>query len=189
MREKSKPLALFILAAALAPALAEGADAPSKAVLSAPSSNKAEALASTSQSTKTVGDWVVKCSQIAEGRKTCVMSQTLSNAKSRRPISVWSIGRNPAGKLTGTIRMPTGVSLRAGVVVGTENSKTFNVGYSTCVRFGCFAPFELTTPLMDRFRKTSRVTAVAQIGNRPLSLSFSLRGFPKAYETFLQETK
>ena len=105
---------------------------------------RAETTAAAKPTKQVIGDWVVSCAPAANGHNACVMSQTLASQKLKKTISVLSIGRDRAGKLTGSLRMPIGVSLPAGVVVGIANKDPFTVPYTACHRIGCFAPFDVT---------------------------------------------
>ncbi len=137
-----------------------------------------------------IGDLVVACAPPAQGHKSCVMSQTLSSEKLRKTVSVLTIGKDETGKLKGSLRLPVGVSLPPGVVVGIENQKAFVVPYSACHRVGCFAPFDLTEPMVAQLRKASKISAVVQsLSQQALNLDFSTRGFPSAYETYLKERR
>jgi invasion protein IalB len=137
-----------------------------------------------------IGDWVVACMPPAKGHKSCVMSQTLSSEKLKKTVSVLTIGKDQGGKLKGSLRLPVGVSLPAGVVVGIENQNAFTVPFTACHRIGCFAPFDLTEPMLGQLRKASKISAVAQsVSKQALNLNFSTKGFPSAYETYLKESK
>jgi invasion protein IalB len=151
----------------------------------------AEPAAALAKSTRqVVGDWIVACSPAAKGHKSCVMSQTLASEKLRKTVSVLMIGKDRTGKLKGSLRLPVGVSLPAGVVVGIDNQDPFTVPYSTCHRIGCFAPFDLTEPRIGQMKKASKITAVAEsISKQALNLNFSTRGFPAAYDAYLKETQ
>jgi len=137
-----------------------------------------------------IGDWVVACAPPNDGHRSCMMTQTLSSRKLKKTVSVFTIGKDRAGKLKASIRLPIGVALPAGVIVGIENQKRFAVPYSACHRIGCFAPFDLTEPMLGQLRNASKVSAVAQsVSNQALNLNFSTRGFPAAYETYLKESR
>ena len=126
----------------------------------------------------------------ANGHNACVMSQTLASQKLKKTISVLSIGRDRTGKLTGSLRMPIGVSLPAGVVVGVENRDPFNVPYTACHRVGCFAPFNVTEPLLGQMQKATKITVVAQsVSKQALNLNFSTRGFSDAYAAYVTKSK
>jgi invasion protein IalB len=146
--------------------------------------------ASAQPTRQVIGDWVVACEPPSKGHKSCVMSQTLSSEKLKKTVSVLTIGKDQTGKLKGSLRVPVGVSLPAGVVVGIESQNAFTIPYTACHRIGCFAPFDLTEPMLGQMRKASKISAVAQsVSKQALNLNFSTRGFPSAYETYLKESK
>lgn len=137
-----------------------------------------------------IGDWVVACSGPKEGHKACVISQTLSSEKLKQTVSVLTIGKDQEGKLKGSLRLPVGVSLPAGVVIGIEKQTPFTVPYSACHQIGCFAPFDLGEPMLSQIRNASKISAVAKsVSQQALVLNFSTRGFPSAYEAYLKESK
>lgn len=151
---------------------------------SAEKTKGADALSVIKESRMTVGDWVVACDERVEGKKSCLMTQTLSSARSGKTLSTLSIGKDRTGKLTGSFRFPVGMRLADGVVVDVED-KAFNVAYSTCLRVGCIAPFEFTEALLGQTQKAKKMTATVQNGAQgPLALEFSLRGFSEAYKAY-----
>lgn len=157
-----------------------GAEAPARAA-------QTVAAKSTRQ---VIGDWVVTCAPAVAAHESCIMSQTLSSEKLKKPIAVFSIGKDHSGKLKGSLRIPVGVSLPAGVVVGIEKQNPFIVPYAACHRIGCFAAFDLTEPLLGQIKRATKITVVAQsISRQALSLNFSTRGFPSAYEAYLKGSK
>jgi invasion protein IalB len=137
-----------------------------------------------------VGDWVVLCAPQSGGHKSCMLSQTLASEKLGKTVGVLTIGRDRSGKLKGSFRLPVGVALAAGVVVGFEDKSPFNVPYSACHRIGCFAPFEITEPMLDRMRKATKISAVAQsMSQQAIKFDFSSRGFPAAYDAYVMESR
>ncbi|CAA2142106.1 invasion associated locus B family protein [Hyphomicrobium sp. ghe19] len=139
---------------------------------------------------KIIGDWVLACTPPVKGHKSCVMSQTLVSDKLKKPVGVLTIHRDQAGKLKGAFRLPVGVSLPAGVVVGLEKENSFAVFYTACQRTGCFASFDLTEPLLEQIRKAPKISAVVQnTSKQALDFTFSTRGFPDAYAGYLKESK
>jgi invasion protein IalB len=151
---------------------------------------RTETTAAAKSTKQVIGDWVLSCAPAANGHNACVMSQTLASQKLKKTISVLSIGRDRAGKLTGSLRMPIGVSLPAGVVVGIANKDPFTIPYTACHRIGCFAPFDVTEPLLGQIRKSTKITVVAQsVSKQALNLNFSTRGFSDAYAAYVAESK
>ncbi|MBN9246139.1 MAG: invasion associated locus B family protein [Hyphomicrobium sp.] len=139
---------------------------------------------------QTIGDWLVACEAEVKGHKSCVLSQTLVSEKLNRTVGELTIDKDAAGKLKGSLRLPVGVSLPAGVVVDIEGNAALTVPYAACHRSGCLARFDLTEPLLGQMRKASKISAVVQdTSNKPLSLTFSTRGFPEAYAAYVKESK
>lgn len=178
-----KPLS-FAFAGVLAAASAMAQ--PASAAGTAPRS----AAASTSPTRQAIGDWLVTCTPPNTKHRSCMMSQTLSSRTLKKTVSVLAIGKDRAGKLKASIRLPVGVALPAGVTVSIEHQKQFTVPYSACHRIGCFAPFDLTDTMLGQMGKTPTVSVVARsVSEQALTLNFSTRGFPAAYETFLRESR
>jgi invasion protein IalB len=141
-------------------------------------------------SRQVIGDWVVTCTTATAGHKSCMMTQTLASEKLGKTVSVFTVGRDHAGKLKASIRVPVGVSLPDGVLVDIASGDRFKVPYSACHRVGCFAPFDLSEPLLGKMRKATKISALVQSASRqPLALNFSARGFPAAYERYVQESR
>ena len=89
-----------------------------------------------------------------------------------------------------TLRGPLGVALAPGVQIAIDAEKPFSAAYETCSTIGCMANFEATSALLTQLRKASKVSVVFQgVRGRPISLDFQMRGFSKAYDTYLQEAK
>ena len=138
-----------------------------------------------------IGDWRVTCGPPAKGRRTCALSQTLVSAKLKKPVGVLTIRRDDAGKLKGSLRLPVGVALQAGVVLGLENQAApLTLPYATCHHTGCFAPFDVREPMLGQMGKASKITAVVQnTFKEPLNLTFSTRGFPAAYAAYVKASQ
>lgn len=137
----------------------------------------------------TIGGWVVACAQ-DDRAKTCALSQTLSEAETKRTVAAWSFSKGTGDKVTATLRGPLGVALAAGVQIAIDTEKPFAAAYEVCSSIGCVASFETTPALLAQLRKASKVNVVFQgAGGRPISLDFEMRGFSKAYDTYLQESK
>ena len=150
---------------------------------------KDDVLPSSKRWQETAGDWMVECVEGADGRKACVLSQSLSNAKTKQVLASWSVAKDSTGKMMSTLRAPTGVQLAAGTQVTVEGQKPFNAAFVTCINVGCLATFELTPALVGQIGKAGKVTVgVQDLNKRTINFEFSTRGFTKAHEVFLQQT-
>jgi invasion protein IalB len=136
------------------------------------------------------GDWVVACVPQKSGHKSCIMLQTLASQKLKKPVSVFTIGKDRAGKLKGSLRVPVGVSLSEGVVVDVGKQAPFTVSYSACHPIGCFAAFDLTAPLIGNLKSAKQIAVIAHsVSQQALKFDFSTRGFPAAYERYVAQSK
>lgn len=151
---------------------------------------KSDVLSTSKRSQETAGDWMVECFEGADKRKTCVLSQSLSNAKTKQVLASWSVAKDTTGKTISTLRAPTGVQLAAGTEVTVEGQKSFAAPFLTCINVGCLATFELTSVLADQVGKAKKVTVgIEDLNKRKINFVFSTRGFDKAYGIFLQQAK
>ena len=158
------------------------------ATAQAPIAKNAEP-ASTKHWSNTIGDWIVACAQ-NDQTKVCALSQTLSDAETKRVVAAWSFNKgagDKGDKVNVTLRGPLGVALAPGVQIAIDAEKPFSAAYETCSTIGCMANFEATSALLTQLRKASVV--FQGVRGRPISLDFQMRGFSKAYDTYLQEAK
>ena len=172
-----------------APAKPAGSAEKAKPAPRAEPEQKEDVLPSSKRWQEMAGDWMVECVEGADGRKACVLSQSLSNAKTKQVLASWSVAKNSTGKMMSTLRAPTGVQLAAGTQVTVEGQKPFNAAFVTCINVGCLATFELTPALVGQIGKAEKVTVgVQDLNKRTINFQFSTRGFTKAHEVFMQQT-
>lgn len=181
VRFRKDAMALTIVGAVLGLSCAIAAAQTSAAKSAEPASNK--------RWSNTIGDWIVACGQDDQA-KVCALGQTLSDAETKRVVAAWSFIKGAGDKINIALRGPLGVALSVGVQVAIDAEKPFTVAYETCSSVGCIANFETTPALLAQLRKASKVSVVFQgAQGRPLSVDFQMRGFSKAYDTYLQEVK
>jgi invasion protein IalB len=143
---------------------------------------------STKRWNHTVGDWVVACALDAAGKKGCAMSQTLSDNKTKQVVAALTIAKGEAEKPTATVRAPLGLLVSSAVQVTIEGQNAFGMPLRTCLNTGCFGSFEITPAILANMKKANKVSLAMQSAqNRPVNVEFSMRGFPKAYDTYAQE--
>jgi hypothetical protein len=114
----------------------------------------------------------------------------IAESKLEQPVSVFFIGRDGTGKLKGSLRMPVGLALKDGVVVGVEDREAFKVPYAACHRIGCFAPFDLSARSLGELKSATNISVVAHsVSHSALRFNFSGRGFARAYDTYIAWSK
>ena len=102
-----------------------------------------------SQLSETYGDWTLNCST---GMKACTLSQALVNKGGQRAFLI-ELRVAKDGASEGTILMPFGLKLEAGVLLKLDD-KNLGQGlrFSTCVAQGCVLPVNFPIAGMNAIR-------------------------------------
>jgi invasion protein IalB len=160
-----------------------GKNAPANA----PAGKEAE-KPSTKVSKETIGAWAVQCSEVRGQSKTCNLAQTLLDMRTRRPLATWVIGKDKAGKLMASLTTPAGVSVPNGLAFAIGDQKATQMTYQTCINSGCISQFELTAAMVAQMQKSEKASVtVRDLSNREIGLTFSLKGFDRAYAAYQTE--
>lgn len=143
--------------------------------------------------TASYGDWTHRCQQ-GVGTRLCEIVQTLvTNQGQRTPIALIAIGRparNEPYKLVVQLAPNVALGPNAGVRIALgEKDEGVLAPYQRCIPGGCFAEVNMTDELMKRWRAFSESGQLRyqDAANRPVSLPFSLRGFPAAADALGRE--
>lgn len=160
-------------------------DAPAKAKTEPEKNAPAAPPASEKRTQITEGDWQVACVEAADKRISCVLSQSLSETKSKKVVSSISIAKDTNDKLTSTLLVPSGVKLSSGAKVTIDGGSDFTAPFLTCLNVGCVATFEFTSTLAGQLAKAQQATVVVEdLNKRTIKIQFSAKGFAKAYSAF-----
>jgi len=176
-------LLLLLAIGASLPLAAPSARAEDTATKPAPEAAKpAESLANGASSiTETYSDWTVTCG-IAEGRKICVSSQTLTDQQGQRQIAI-QFAAPKGGKTEAVVLLPFGLALDEGAQLAIDDKAIGERSrFSTCLPAGCVVPLQLSASVIDGLKKGSVLTVtVTSDGNRDvIRFSLSLNGFSGA---------
>ena len=131
---------------------------------------------------ETYGDWTVDC-RIVENRKACVLVQSQGNSQTGQRTFAVELRAPQDGKTEGTLLLPFGLSLDAGVKLKIDDKDLgAAVRFSTCVPAGCLAPVSFPAATTDAMKRgtTLVVSAVNLRGGEPVAFSVSLNGFSAA---------
>jgi invasion protein IalB len=141
-----------------------------------------------SQLSETYGDWTLVCTA---GANACTLSQTLVNKEGQRAFLI-ELRVAKDGASEGTIVMPFGLKLEAGVLLKLDDHELGQgLRFSTCVAQGCVLPVNFPVAGMKAIRqgKTLAVSA-ANIGDGQLiTFGVSLNGFAVAVDRAAQLAK
>jgi invasion protein IalB len=138
-----------------------------------------------SQLSETYGDWTLNCST---GTKACTLSQALVNKEGQRAFLI-ELRVAKDGASEGTILMPFGLKLEAGVLLKLDD-KDLGQGlrFSTCVAQGCMLPVNFPIAGMNAIRngKALAVGALNMSDGQLLTFTVSLNGFAVAVDRAIQ---
>jgi invasion protein IalB len=135
-------------------------------------------------------DWIVACVQASTGKKSCVMSQTLSNAQTRQIVGVLSVGKDEAGKLFANVQTPLGFLVHAGLKLAIDAQPAVQVPIRTCLNNGCLGVLELDAKAAGDFQKATKlVVSMQSLDGQPINVTYSANGLQKAYAKLLDESK
>ena len=86
------------------------------------------------------GDWRFQCKALKTNQNVCVLTQTLANAETKKPILnlvLRRVGKDK--KLALMTIVPLGVSLAPGIAGKVDDGKRFNFVWQICAVQGCQA--------------------------------------------------
>jgi invasion protein IalB len=144
----------------------------------------------TKETKQTIGDWVVACAQREGSAKTCALSQTLMQSQTRRFLSSISIGRDASGKAMGNITAPLGFAVNKGAQLQIGDGQPIKLEFVTCVANGCLSIVEFSvSQISDMQAATKMKVTLESLQKKPVTIEFSMNGFPKALAAYVQEVK
>lgn len=138
-----------------------------------------------SQLSETYGDWTLVCSA---GNKGCTLSQALVNKEGQRAFLI-ELRVAKDGASEGTILMPFGLKLEAGVLMKLDDRDMGEgLRFSTCVAQGCVLPVNFPIAGMNAIRhgKALAVGALNISDGQLMTFSVSLNGFAVAVDRAIQ---
>lgn len=115
---------------------------------------------------KTFGSWAVVCIENDDLTKRCSMLQQRAEQQTRRVVFIWVVLADAEQKLSQSLTVPAGVSIKEGIRLFIGEGEPITLPYDTCGPRVCVA----TLPLDD--------AGVASIG-----------GAEKASANYVQATK
>ncbi len=181
--------ALVFVGLALAPcAIAQTKSDPAKATTTAPKAPAAAKSVAQKEWKETFDDWVLACAQTTDGVKSCAISQSLSNTKTRQLIGALSIGKDKAGKLVANLQTPLGFSVSEGIKLSLDGQSGVAVPVKTCLPNGCLGIVELDQNMIGQLRKSTEMSMTLQsLQATPVVIKFSAKGVVSALEKLLKE--
>jgi invasion protein IalB len=140
---------------------------------------------------ETHGDWIVLCSK-AEAKQICLMTQQQRKNDTKQLVIAAEISTDQNDQIRGTIILPFGLQLAAGVTVQVDDGVVSNPSpFATCLPTGCIVQVLLDAPTLQTLRGGSNVKLVAKAhdSGQNVLLGLSLKGFSTALDRLVALSK
>ncbi len=126
-----------------------------------------------------IGDWRFQCKALPTNQNVCVLSQTLVNAETKKPILSLVLRRVGKDKKLALITIvPLGVFLAPGIAGKVDDGKRFKFVWQICTTQGCQAAAVVDAELKRTLKAGKRllIGLRAQPNAKPIALGASLKG-------------
>lgn len=133
---------------------------------------------------ETFQDWRVTCG-IVNQAKVCALSQQQVRQQDNQRLLAVELRPAPGDTVTGTLILPFGLKLAAGVTMQVDDNAPVPPAYfSTCLPAGCLVPLTLDAAQVGQLRAGAAVKLVAQAADtgQEVTFSISLKGFSGALD-------
>lgn len=132
---------------------------------------------------ETYQDWQVRCVS-GEENASCVLTQRQVSQDTGQLLLALEFRTTEANGLAGTIAMPFGLRLGAGVTMQIDEGEPAGpLGFSTCLPGGCFVPLTTDEGVTSLLREGETLTLTAQLlDGRSILFNVSLNGFAAALD-------
>jgi invasion protein IalB len=126
--------------------------------------------------------WRVTCGG-PQDRTRCLVTQSIYGSKSKQPLLVAIIERDPATKLPVLLlRLPLGVYLPTGVSLGVGDQPRKGIKVETCIQSGCAARSLVSEDEIAALREGAKLSvAVRDRTRKVVNFEFPGGGFAEAY--------
>ena len=186
LRPALKISSVLVLLSGLTVAAGAQEAAPAAAAPAAPAITFTGGASSISE---THGDWTMICG--VQGKKVCVITQTLGDSQSGQRIVTVEFEAAGSG-VEGTLMMPFGLRLSEGVrtqIGGVTVGKT--AAFASCYDRGCMAAFSMDAEVTNLLKRGQdlNLIAIADDSGENVQVKASLTGFTSALARSIELTK
>lgn len=140
-------------------------------------------------------DWILNCrvqpsTEGAAAAVACALTQELFRQRNRQRVVALTLVRREGG-IRGTLLMPFGLSLAAGVKLRIDDGpQTQAIAFRTCTPQGCVIPIDWSDNTVVGLRTGSqlRIDAVSE-NDQPINFNISLNGFSASLDRVIELTR
>ena len=139
--------------------------------------------AAATKTEKTFDSWTVVCIENDDQVKRCSMIQSRIRAQDKRLVLMWSISADDDNRLTQSLTVPVGISIKEGIRLFIGEGDPETLGYDVCGPRVCIARADFDARLADATKAATKASASYVLGNRQLmQVNLDLNGFSAAYD-------
>ena len=132
---------------------------------------------------KTFNAWTVVCVEDDQQAKRCSMIQSRIRPQNKRLALMWSISAGDDNRLTQSLTVPAGISIKEGIRLFIGEGDPATLGYDVCGPRVCIARADFDSSLADAVKGASKASASYVLGNKQLmQVNLDLNGFSEAYD-------
>jgi invasion protein IalB len=127
----------------------------------------------------TFGNWLFECQALAANKTACVLSQTLSQAKTKQRVLRVTLNKPENSSEFQLVAVaPLGIHIPTGVTGSVDKSTPIPFGLKTCTKQGCIAVAKANNALIKALKsgKNIEISFTANPRRKPVSLNVSLTG-------------
>lgn len=133
-------------------------------------------------STKSYGDWQVRCEQQKGADKVCVMTQQALVQESGQRLMQANIAKQD-GTTKMTLILPLGIYLPAGAALQLDEKKHSDLTVVFCTQAGCFVNLDLDKGLRDSISGAeSAAISLQPTDGQTVNVPLSVNGFADAHD-------
>lgn len=131
-----------------------------------------------------VNSWTINCASAGDvNALDCLMSQSLTEAKTGQRVLTITIRRQPDTKYALVLMLPHGIYLPAGVSYSIDGKEKAAATIQTADQNGSYAVVPMEVALVKALKAGTRLDVGVETAQRqPLVLPISLTGFSATYD-------
>lgn len=137
------------------------------------------------QSTETFRDWTRICETSEDGRRECILSQSILSRDGEVEVLKASVGYfSEDGAPAMVIAAPLGIALRPGVGLRVDQNDPVRIPFERCDPNGCLAGLPLSADMIDTLKRGARCSVEIHVTpSQPRVLELSLSGFTAGFDS------
>jgi invasion protein IalB len=128
-------------------------------------------------------NWVVTCSEFAEGpKRQCAAILRIAQQNTNQVVFVWTITVDANKQATAVVQTPSGVNIAPGVELRVGKAPPVRLPFTSCEPNGCAATAVMEAPLLKEMATAAAAEAIVQsTQGKAVQFNIQMKGFDRAY--------